>query len=42
MRYILEHDGAKADDEALLMIARAAEGGMRDAFEFVRPSYFIC
>ena len=35
MRYILEHDSTKADDEALLMIARAAEGGMRDALSLL-------
>ncbi|GAE28589.1 DNA polymerase III subunits gamma and tau [Halalkalibacter wakoensis JCM 9140] len=35
MRYILEHDSVSAEEEALFMIARAAEGGMRDALSLL-------
>ncbi len=35
MRYILEETGHKADEEALRLIAQAAEGGMRDALSIL-------
>ncbi len=35
LREAVEKAGAEADDEALMYIARAAEGGMRDAFSIL-------
>ncbi len=35
MKYILTHDDVMAEDDALFMIARAAEGGMRDALSLL-------
>ncbi|GAE37255.1 DNA polymerase III subunit gamma/tau [Halalkalibacter akibai] len=35
MRHILDHDQVVAEDEALMMVARAAEGGMRDALSLL-------
>ncbi len=35
LAYILEQNGMKAEEEALLMIARTAEGGMRDALSLL-------
>ncbi|KHF37792.1 DNA polymerase III subunit gamma/tau [Halalkalibacter okhensis] len=35
MQFILEHDSIIADEDALFMIARAAEGGMRDALSLL-------
>ncbi|ARK28414.1 DNA polymerase III subunit gamma/tau [Halalkalibacter krulwichiae] len=35
VKHILAHDQVEADDEALAMIARAAEGGMRDALSLL-------
>ncbi|MBP3953670.1 DNA polymerase III subunit gamma/tau [Bacillus suaedae] len=35
LQYILDHDQVEADSEALMLIARAAEGGMRDALSLL-------
>ncbi|MCM3763209.1 DNA polymerase III subunit gamma/tau [Alkalihalobacillus oceani] len=35
LAHILEHDGVAFEEDALLMIARAAEGGMRDALSLL-------
>ncbi|WP_332634849.1 DNA polymerase III subunit gamma/tau [Halalkalibacter flavus] len=35
MQFILGHDSIAADEDALFMIARAAEGGMRDALSLL-------
>ncbi|MCM3716556.1 DNA polymerase III subunit gamma/tau [Alkalihalobacillus oceani] len=35
LAHILEHDGVSFEEDALLMIARAAEGGMRDALSLL-------
>ncbi|WP_088106149.1 DNA polymerase III subunit gamma/tau [Halalkalibacter urbisdiaboli] len=35
MKRILAHDGIEAEDDALMMIARAADGGMRDALSLL-------
>ncbi|MDT8862959.1 DNA polymerase III subunit gamma/tau [Alkalihalobacillus sp. MEB130] len=35
MQHILSHDLVEADEDALFMIARAAEGGMRDALSLL-------
>ena len=41
MKLIVDETGVKYDEEALQVIARAAEGGMRDALSLLGPSYFI-
>ena len=41
MKLIVDETGVECDEEALQVIARAAEGGMRDALSLLRPSHFI-
>lgn len=38
LKYIAEHEGGDIDDEAALMIARLADGGMRDAVSILDQS----
>ena len=41
MKVIVDETGVQCEDKALQVVARAADGGMRDALSLFRSSYFI-